>query len=278
MTITNGYCSLAELKERLLEMWSYTASTISFSGTTITDSAYGLKRFENSDNVNALIKISGTSTNAGVRTVSAANANAITVTGSAFTTQAAGTAITIQKWGEDFSDPILESAITAASRQIDKYCGRKFYSATETHYFDANCYSELFIDDLLSVTTLKTDDDGDGTYETTWTANTDYVLWPYNASSAGEPYTEIRTGNSGNYYFPTNVRRAVQIAGSWGYCTTAAQPQPIKEACLLLAARLYKRKDAIFGVSGPNEFGQLQIIDKFDADVKMLLQPYRRLV
>jgi hypothetical protein len=44
-------------------------------------------------------------------------------------------------------------------------------------------------------------------------------------------------------------------------------PQPIKEACLLLAARLYKRKDAIFGVSGPNEFGQLQIIDKFDADV-----------
>lgn len=277
MTITNGYCTLAELKQRLLDQWTYQSNTISFAGSTITDSAYALKRFENSDNVTNLIKISGTSTNAGVYTASSVTPSAIVVSES-LSTEAAGTVVTIQKWGMDFSDPIIESVVNAASRAIDKYCGRRFYSAVETRYFEAHNTWELDVDDLLAVTSLKSDDNGDGVYENTWTVSTDYLLWPYNAAADGLPYTVIEAGNSPNHYFPVNIRKGIEIAGTWGFCTTANQPPAVKEACLILAARLYKRKDAPFGISGPNEFGVMQIIDRFDADVKMLLQPFRRLV
>lgn len=278
MTIANGYCTLAELKERLLDMWTYTASTISFSATskTISDTAYGLKRFEVSDNVNALIKVSGVTTNAGVYTVTSATPSAVIVSES-MSTMAAGTAVTIQKFGIDFADPIMEQIINATSRAIDKYCKRRFYSATQTRYFNANCYDAVFIDDLTTATTVKTDQDGDGTFETTW-ASGDYKLWPFNALTDGEPYMEIRISSNGTYYFPTSVEKGVEIAGSWGYCTIDNLPPAVKEACLIMAARLYKRKDAPFGITGPNEFGQQTIVDKFDSDVKMLLTPFKRLV
>lgn len=275
MSITNGYATLAELKERLMDMWTYTASTISISNTnkTITDSAYGLKRFETSDNVNNLIKVTiGTASS--VYTVSAATAQTITVSESP-TTQAEGTAVTIQKWGQDFADSIMEGIITATSRWIDEYTGRRFYLVTETRYFDADSSTQAGIDDLVTLTTLKTDYDGDGTYENTWAAD-DYYLWPYNAAKDGHPYTEVHMANNGDYYFPDNIRKGIEIAGSWGYSTSA--PAAIKEACLLQSARWYMRKDAPFGVTGPNNMGTQVVIDKFDSDVKWLLRPFRRLV
>lgn len=279
MTITNGYCSLAELKERLLDMWTYTASTIAFNGTakTITDTAYGLNRFENDNNITSLIKVTGT-TNAGVYTVVSATASAITVSES-LTTQAAGASYTIQKWGMDFADPIMEQIINTASRAIDNYCRRQFFTEVQTRYFKASCYSAIALNDFSTMAGtgagVKTDIDGDGTFETTWSAS-DYVLWPYNAYTDGRPFTEVRIADNGNHYFPTDVEKGVEITGTWGYSATA--PEAVKEACLILAARLYRRKDAPFGVSGPNQFGQLQIIDKFDSDVKMLLAPYVRWV
>ena len=56
------------------------------------------------------------------------------------------------------------------------------------------------MDDLLSVTTLKTDEDGDRTYEITW-ATTDYDLMPYNATleSQAQPYSHLQTTPDGDY-------------------------------------------------------------------------------
>jgi len=277
MTITNGYCSLAELKERLMDMWTYSASTIAFNGTakTITDTAYGLSRFEQSDNIVSLIKITG-GTNAGVYTVTNVTPSAITVS-ETLTTAAAGTAITIQKWGMDFADPIMEQVINTCSRAIDKYCRRQFFTEVQTRYYKASVYDAVAVNDFSTMAGtgagVKIDIDGDGTFETTLSAS-DYVLWPYNAYVDGEPFTEIHIADNGNHYFPVNVEKGVQITGTWGYSATA--PEPVKEACLILAARLYKRKDAPFGVTGPNQFGEMTIIDKFDSDVRMLLAPYVR--
>jgi len=144
---------------------------------------------------------------------------------------------------------------------------------SETRYYTAEWYDLLMLpDDLLSISTLKTDDNADGTYNITWTTD-DYVLEPRNASLNGEPYRQIRINRKiGDYSFPINVYDGVEIAGSWGYASSA--PAPIKEACLLLAHRLWKRKDAIFGTAGAPVIGGVQIVQakiEQDRDIMALL-------
>lgn len=169
-----------------------------------------------------------------------------------------------------FDDTILEQNIEAASRQIDGWCGRSFYAATnQTRYFTADMSLTLFLDDdLVSVTTLKTDEDADRTYETTWDA-TDYDLDP----ADGPPYTRITVTPQGRYGFPRHSR-GVQIVGTFGYTEV---PVAITQACLILATRYFKRTDAPFGVAGSNDQGQLQTLPGMDPDIKQLIQHYRRM-
>lgn len=114
-------------------------------------------------------------------------------------------------------DAILDTVIEAVSRQIDQHCGRWFYPVTQTRYYTARRRDRVLVDDLLAVTSIKTDGDGDRTYETTWAA-TDYDLEPVNAPNASppEPYWEIRTTPEGAYSFP-GTPRGVQVVGRWGY-------------------------------------------------------------
>lgn len=116
-------------------------------------------------------------------------------------------------------DALLLRALEAASRWIEGEVDRYFYTVTETRYYTAKRGSYLIVDDLLSVTTLKTDDDGDRTYENTWAA-TDYDLEPYQ----GFPKTKISITPTGDYTFPT-VTKGIEIAGIWGYGSgTTATP------------------------------------------------------
>ena len=50
-----------------------------------------------------------------------------------------------------------------------------------------------------------------------------------------------------------------------------------EQAALLQAARLYKRKDAPFGVAGAGALGQVVAISDLDPDVRMMLFPVRRI-
>jgi hypothetical protein len=172
-------------------------------------------------------------------------------------------------------DTKLEAMLEGISRVIDWRCRRRFYTteSDETRYFTAEFSDRLWPGDLLSITTLKTDDDADGTYETTWTADTDYYLEPYNAALDEQPYTKISVAplTSANYAFPTGLAKGVQIVGKWGYWTSV--PGNVSEAALLLAERLFKRKDAIFGITGTADMGMLRQIVKTDPDVELLLAP-----
>jgi len=136
-------------------------------------------------------------------------------------------------------DAALELAIESASRTIDGFCRRRFFTTTsdETRYFTAGASDVLFPGDVVSVTSLKTDEDSNGTYEVTWAANTDYVLEPFNAALDGRPYTLIRRHPLGSYLFPTAIR-AVQIVGKFGF---PAVPTAVKEACEIQAAEFFKR-------------------------------------
>jgi hypothetical protein len=276
MTITNGYCSLAELKDFINKQYTYTASTISFDSVTkkIYDSAYGLKRFEDVNNVGGVIKISNITTNAGVYTVVDVARNYITVNES-LTTLPAGNSTTISVYESLEDDTAMEAAINAASRFIDKCTDRKFYVSTETRIYDPSDSNVVYVDDLLTVTTFKTDEDGDGTFETTW-ATTDYNLKPNNAALDGQPYTWVEVSENGNHTFPSSVKKSIQIAGSFGFSSTV--PSEVKMACLIQASRLWKRKDSPFGVAGTSELGMMQMIPKLDTDVRLLLEPFRRLI
>lgn len=171
-------------------------------------------------------------------------------------------------------DTILENVIEAASRAIDGFTNRHFFQAAGvTRHYTGEFGDLLFVDDLVNVTTLTTDEDGDRTYETAW-ATTDFDLEPFNAADDNRPFTKIRTTPNGVRAFP-RIRRGVEIVGDWGW---PAVPDAITEATLIQAFRLYKRKDAPFGVAGNAELGQLQVLRMLDPDVKGLIAPYRRMV
>jgi hypothetical protein len=271
VTITNGYATLADLKDRLLARRTYTAATISFTAATkkISDSARGLKRFQTGD----AILVSGSASNNGYYSIATGDVAAEIVTTEALVNEVAGASVTITDVSDQADDAQLESVIEAISRWLDDYTGRRFYAASETRYYTAEWTDLLMIDDLLSVTSLLTDDDGDRVYETTW-QTTDYDLEPFNATLDGRPYTEITIAPNGNYSFPTTAK-GVKLTGSFGYATTA--PKPVKEACLLGAERLARRKDAIFGVTGSGDMGHVRAILSKDPDVMGLLWNYVKL-
>jgi hypothetical protein len=176
---------------------------------------------------------------------------------------------------------MLEMAIEAASRGIDKYCDRTFWQVTATARVLDACDSwhvSLGANyDLVSIDTngLKTDENADGTFETTWAA-TDFQLLPLNAAAAPEPRPYRHIKAVGARVFPTPIPTGrvgrIQITGTWGW---PAVPVDVKQACLLLAARLFIRKESPQGVAGFGEFGAIRVRSA-DPDVVALLEPYRR--
>lgn len=170
-------------------------------------------------------------------------------------------------------DTRLGNVLDDVSRWVDQYCGRRFYvtEADETRYFTAELAEVLEAGDVVSVTTLATDEDGDRVYERTWAA-TDFDLEPFNAALDGKPYTELRTAPNGHYAFPT-MRRGVKIVGRFGW---PAVPDPVREAVIIQAARIFRRKDAIFGVVGSGEMGHQMVLPRLDPDVKQKLDVFRK--
>jgi len=178
--------------------------------------------------------------------------------------------------GDTKDDAAIESVITAVSRSIDNICWQRFFTtaSAETRYFTAEFRKWLKLPErIISVTTLKTDDDGDRTYENTW-ETTDFDLLPYNASLDGEPYRWIETTPNGNYGFPVGVAKGVEISGKFGWSSV---PGPVVEACLLASHRIMTRRNLPLGVSGAAAVGNLTLTIermKSDPDIMELLSPY----
>jgi hypothetical protein len=105
--------------------------------------------------------------------------------------------------------------LEAASRAIDTWCKRHFYVFEGTRYFDGRG-EILLLDDILSITTLKADADQDGTFENSYTANTDYELYPLN--SYPKLRAEISSRTSRVYSdFNCGVKKGIEIVGVFGH-------------------------------------------------------------
>jgi hypothetical protein len=177
---------------------------------------------------------------------------------------------------DSIDDSLLELAIESASREIDGYCERVFYSTSGTRvYAPTNIYT-VTTDDIISVTTLKSSSDG-VTYDITW-ATSDYQLEPLNGVAGGlvTPFTRIRA--TGNYLMPSfsvgtfyELEALIQVVGVFGW---SAVPAAIRQATVILAMRLFKRLDAPLGMIS-NDLGSMRV-GKFDPDVESLVGPFRK--
>lgn len=119
------------------------------------------------------------------------------------------------------SDAVYERLVERVSREFEAECGRHFYAYSGTRYYQGHSRSPvrlLLPHDLISVSSLLVDEDGDGTYELTLAANTDYWLGPYEAAERGEPYWYIELNPNGTQLgsWPRHPR-AVKLAGLFGY-------------------------------------------------------------
>ena len=166
-------------------------------------------------------------------------------------------------------DARLSSVLAAASESIDRYCGRTFdpynTSSAAPRVFRTvrNC-AEVDTDDFVK--------DDDTLVETGYRRNGPWtaleaddwdVLWP--ADRATDPHVGI--------WIVRPFDGWVRITARWGW--TLNTPADIIEAALLLAARLYKRADAPFGVTGAGDLGVVQV-RPWDPDVIRILGLYRK--
>jgi len=178
--------------------------------------------------------------------------------------------------GMSFADNDLRAAIPSAARGIEEYCDRRFWlddDATSVRYYSPVDNYCVQIDDLVTLGTFQTDYDGDGTFETSWAVNTDFVLDPLNASADGKPYEEVRLHPHSSLRFPC-WPRSVKITGQFGWPTV---PAPIKQATTIMAVRLMMRaRQAPFGVIGIGADNVAVRISKTDPDVAFLIDPYVR--
>lgn len=173
---------------------------------------------------------------------------------------------------DSVDDSLLELSIEAASRQIDGYCERNFYSTSATRYFAARNSYEVEIDDLTTLTSLQTAPDGKA-FDQEWTS-VEYQLEPLNGVVGGlpTPYTLIRAID--DLLFPTIGEEAlVKVVGTFGYTPV---PTAVKQATIMSAGRLYKRYDSPLGVLGFGDLGVVRI-SRLDPDIAALLTPYRRI-
>ena len=177
---------------------------------------------------------------------------------------------------DTIDDALIENSINAASRMIDQYCNRYFYSGQpgEVRYFKANDAYNCWIDDCQSITELRTAQSNPITYNQIW-ASTDFQTIPANtyANGAYQPITGLTAVY--NYFFPTwQESNLVQVTGTWGWPTV---PEPVKFACIIQASRLFKRLESPLGVAGVSDIGIMRVGSNIDGDVAQLINPFRLL-
>jgi hypothetical protein len=178
---------------------------------------------------------------------------------------------------DSVDDALLETSIEASSRLIDGYTERRFYTGgTETRYYSASHHYWVDVDDLAGTAiTLETSSDLDGIYDETW-LTTDYQLEPGNSRASGLDWPVTRLRAVGDNLFPIGAEFGVKVTGVFGFGT--AVPTAVKQACLIMSLRQFKRYDSALGVAGfGGDMGVIRV-GRVDPDIDALLRPYRRTV
>ncbi len=160
----------------------------------------------------------------------------------------------------------MERAIESASRSIDAYTKRRFWLdvASSPRLYLANGYGVATVDDFVTLTSV-TPEVSQGVLGSALDA-TVYRASPLNAALFGDPYYEIDFGG----YYGGYQWGWLSVNAVWGW---PAVPAGITQACLMKAARIYKRRESVTGTLGFDEFALR--ISREDPDVIDLLMPFK---
>jgi hypothetical protein len=162
----------------------------------------------------------------------------------------------------DNRDDQLQAVLSAAESFIDQFAGRSFTldeePSTRTFVVERD-YVSVIVDDIGA---------SGATYSDT---NAQVVQEPRNALAKGEPVTSLRARYGWVVADPCDP--TVEVTARWGYPSV---PDPIRQATLIQANRLYKRADSPEGLAGFGNDGAAFRVTRLDPDVQALVRPYRR--
>ena len=182
---------------------------------------------------------------------------------------------------DTLDDDLIDNCVGAASRLIDGYCNRRFWQSgtAEARIFQAEDSFYCSIDDIAGTAlTLKSSTQADGTFDLTWKVS-DYQLEPLNGNLDGLTWSYDKIRAVGDYLFPTvnanyGEQALVQVTAIFGWPSV---PEPITQATIIQASRIFKRYDSPLGVAGFGDLGAIRVSRFLDPDMAQLVEPYRRM-
>jgi hypothetical protein len=183
--------------------------------------------------------------------------------------------------GDTLDDDLIDNCVGAASRLIDGYCNRKFWQSgtAEARVFQAEDSFYCSIDDIAGTAlTLRSSTQADGTFDLNWKVS-DYQLEPLNGNLDGLTWSYDKIRAVGDYLFPTvnanyGEQALVQVTAVFGWPSV---PEPITQATIIQASRIFKRYDSPLGVAGFGDLGAIRVSRFLDPDMAQLVEPYRRM-
>ncbi len=179
-------------------------------------------------------------------------------------------------------DGVLGSMVTAASRMIDRYVGGwddYFYPSTDTQtrYFDGNGEEQLYIDPMVSLTSVAVSESGGRQVSdyTTWIVDQDFFVSPYNYAVIKMPILSLVIDNDFGYKGTWGTtRKGVKVTGIFGWSLTP--PADVEQACKIQAVRWFMRAKQGYQDAGANpNLGEMYFMKELDPDVKTLLSRYK---
>lgn len=182
---------------------------------------------------------------------------------------------------DTLDDDLIDNCVGAASRLIDGYCNRRFWQSgtAEARVYQAEDSFYCSIDDVAGTAlTLKTSSQADGTFDVTWKVS-DYQLEPLNGNLDGLTWSYDKIRAVGDYLFPTvnanyGDQALVQVTAVFGWPSV---PEPVTQATIIQASRIFKRYDSPLGVAGFGDLGAIRVSRYLDPDMAQLVEPYRRM-
>lgn len=203
-------------------------------------------------------------------------------------------------------DGVLNALLNAASGAIDGYCNRPdgfvADAVASARYYAGSGTPLQMIDECTQITTVSVKDTATDTSYTDWTTPTtdfssdgDWIPFagssddpqfnrlPYTgimtdpASGSYDTFTSGKFSTRGGFRPSSGVARnipTVKVTARWGYADVV--PDNVREACIVQAARWYKRGEGSWNDSiATAEFGQMQYRKVLDPDLQAMLMEAR---
>lgn len=180
---------------------------------------------------------------------------------------------------ESTDDVFLTSIIARAQKMITTYTGRLFAAPADSeHRFasgtDTDGRTLWFDDDLCqfaSTSGLIVNADAEEINQIELVRDIDFVTIPRNTT----PWYGVKLLGSASksWEYTNDPEMSIVVTGRWAYSITA--PDDIVQACLRLAAYIYRQKDAqVFETTAIPDAGVITIPIGIPKDVKMILDQY----